>query len=190
MKLNIQVELDWIEEDGNLDKEVQEQIITGVKNAISRDCLKMVEKKTQAAIDNGMESAIELMKEKVSNFFEEWLNNEVKITDNYGDTIKHGSLNDIIKQEFNNCMNERVGKDGKVTSYGSNYSRLEFVTGKKVTEVVNDYMANYGKDIDKTIKKAIEEGIKSRVSDKFAEMVIGYAKQDYENSKAIEHKSQ
>lgn len=35
MKLNITVDLDWLEEDGNIDEEVKHQIIQGVKSAIS-----------------------------------------------------------------------------------------------------------------------------------------------------------
>lgn len=186
MKVNIQVELDWLDGEGSIDDEVQNQIISGVKQAISRDCMKLVEQKTQAAIDEGMSSAIGLMQEKVSIFFEDWLNNEATITDRYGDAIEKGSLKDIIKREFNNCMNEKVDASGKHTSYGAKYTRLEFVTGKKVQEVVDSYLSSYGKNIDATIKTTIEEGIKSRVSDKFAEMVIGYAKQDHRNAKAIE----
>lgn len=188
MKLNIQVELDWMDEEGSLDDEVQNQIISGVKQAISKDCMKLVEQKTQKAIDDGMTSAVSLMKDKVSVFFEDWLNNEATITDRFGDTVEKGSIKDIIKREFNNCMNEKVGSDGKASGYGAKYSRLEFVTGKKVKEVVDSYLSSYGKDIDKTIKATIEQGIKSRVSDKFAEMVIGYAKQDNLNAKALEQK--
>lgn len=189
MKLNIQVELEWLGEDGSLDEEVQNQIISGVKAAISKDCLKLVEDKTQKAIEDGMNVAIETMQLKVTTFFEDWLNNEAVITDRYGDKIEEGSLTDIIKRDFNNCMNEKVDAEGRPTtsSYGSKYTRLEFVTGKKVREVVNDYLASYGKDIDEKIKESIAKGIKDRVSDKFAEMVIGYAKQDYDRSKAIEH---
>lgn len=187
MKLNIQVEIDWLEEDGSIDDEIQQQIITGVKQAISKDCLKLVEQKTQQAIDDGMKSAISLMQDKVSDFFEDWLNTEAVITDRYGDKMEEGSLRDIIKREFNNCMNEKVDSDGKRSSYGTKYTRLEFITGKKVSEVVDGYLSKYGKDIDSTIKTTIEKGIKSRVSDKFAEMVIGYAKQDYANEKALEH---
>lgn len=187
MKLNIQVELDWLDEEGGIDEEVQSQIIDGVKSAISKDCLKLVEKKTQKAIDDGLEAAISLMKIKVDDFFEDWLNNEAVITDKYGDVTAKGTLKDIIKQEFNNVMNEKVDKEGRPSSYGSSYTRLEFVTGKKVKLVVNDYLNSYGKDMDKVIKETIEAGIKSRVSDKFAEMVIGYAKQDAANAKALEH---
>ena len=189
MKLNIQVELEWLGEDGSLDQEVQDQIIHGVKQAISKDCLKLVEKKTQAAIDDGMKSAIELMQTKVTEFFEAWLNTEAIITDRFGDKIEQGTLRDIIKREFNNCMNQKVDKDGNPSSYGAKYTRLEFVTGKKVQEVVNDSLSRYGKDIDATIRATIEAGIKSRVSDKFAEMVIGYAKQDFTKAQAIEHKN-
>lgn len=190
MKLNIQIELDWLDEEGSIDDVVQNQIIAGVKQAISKDCLAAVEDKTQKAIDDGMGAAISLMQDKVSDFFEEWLNTEAVITDRYGDVTEKGTLKEIIKREFNNCMNEKVDSEGRATSgYSAKYTRLEFVTGEKVKAVVDGYLSSYGRDIDKTIKESIEKGIKARVSDKFAEMVIGYAKQDHANAKAIEHES-
>lgn len=188
MKLNIQVELEWMDEEGNIDEEVQQKIICGVKQAISKDCLKLVEQKTQKAINDGVDSAIGKMQDKVSEFFNDWLNNEATITDSYGDPIQKGTLRDIIKEKFNDCINEKVNKEGIPSSYGTNYTRLEFLTGKKVTDVVNDYLSKYGKDLDKAIKDAVNKGIKDRVSDKFAEMVIGYARQDYLDAKAIEKK--
>lgn len=188
MKINIEIDVDWIEKDGNIDAEIQQEIISGVKRAISKDCLKLVEKKTQQAIDDGLKSAIGVMDKKVSDFFEEWLNTEAVITDGYGDKVEESSLRDIIKRRFDNCLNEKVDSNGNVGGYGTKYSRLEFITGAKVKDVVDDYLSRYGKDMDKTIKEQIEKGIKTRVSDKFAEMVIGYAKQDHANAKAIDHK--
>lgn len=189
MKLNIEVDIDWLEDDGSIDDMVQHEIILGVKQAISKGCLALVEKKTQKAIDDGLKSAINLMNDKVSTFFEEWLNTEAVITDKYGDKKEEGSLKDIIKRQFSDCINERVDKDGRVGGYGSTYTRMEFLTGKKVQLIVDEHLSNYGKNINKTIKDTIEKGIKSRVSDKFAEMVIGYAKQDADNAKAINHQS-
>lgn len=189
MKLNIQVELDWLEEDGGIEQRVQDEIISGVKNAISKDCLDLVKDKTKEAIDTGLTEATAHLKDKVSEFFENWLDNEAVVTDKFGDPTEKGTLKDIIKREFNDCMNQRVdAKGNRSDGYGAKYTRLEFVTGAKVKEVVDDSLARYNAEIEKTIKATIDAGIKQRVSDKFAEMVIGYARQDFENAKAIEHK--
>tara|TARA_R110000772_G_scaffold4573_4_gene16356 strand:- start:1586 stop:2038 length:453 start_codon:yes stop_codon:yes gene_type:complete len=149
MKINITVDLDWLDEGGNIDEEIQGDIISGVKKAISKDCLKIVEVKTQQAIDDGMQAAVDLMQEKVSSFFEDWINNEAVITDKYGDKVDQGTLKDIIKKEFSNCINEKVDRDGRPSNYNGSYTRLEFVTGKKVKEIVDDYLANYNKDIER-----------------------------------------
>lgn len=189
MKLNIQVELDWLEEDGSIDQHVQDEIIRGVKNAISKDCLALVQDKTKEAIETGLTEATKHLKDKVTEFFETWLNTEAVITDKYGDKVDKGTLKEIIKKEFNDCMNQKVDSNGKRSDgYGAKYTRLEFVTGAKVKEVVDESLSRYSSEIEKTIKATIDAGIKQRVSDKFAEMVIGYARQDFENAKAIEHK--
>ncbi len=43
--------------------------------------------------------------------------------------------------------------------------------------------------MDSKISELVKKGIKDRVSDKFAEMVIGYAKQDHKDAKALEQGS-
>lgn len=187
MKINVTVDLDWIEEDGNIDAEVKAEIIHGVKNAISKQCLANVAKQTQSAIDEGLKTAIASIDKKVIDFVDDWLSNEITITDKYGDPEEKGTLIDIIKSRFNDTINKPVDSSGNFTSrHGGGSSLLEYFTGKKVVETIDGYLKAYNKDIDKKISSLVEKGIKDRVSDKFAEMVIGYAKQDYRDQKAIE----
>lgn len=65
MKLNITVDLDWLEEDGNIDEEVKHQIIQGVKSAISRQCLDKVEKKASEQINQAINDSITAAKKAI-----------------------------------------------------------------------------------------------------------------------------
>ncbi len=88
MKLNITVELDWLDENGDIDAEVKHEIINGVKEAISRDCLAKVEKEASEqinkAIAESITSARQAINQKAVQFANDWLLKEVTVTDKWG----------------------------------------------------------------------------------------------------------
>ena len=195
MKINIQVELDWLDEEGNIDEMMQDELIGGVKRAISKQCLDKVEKKASEAIDlaiqNAVDSASENINNKVTEFVEEWMKTEVVITDKYGDPTQRGSVRDLVKLQFDELMNSVVDSDGRIVkrgSYSAKTSVIKFLTGEAVKEVVDSELSNYKRDIDKKIKEEINNGIKDNVSDMFAQMVVNTAKQRHAESMAIESK--
>lgn len=195
MKINIQVELDWLDEEGNIDDVMKEELVSGVKNAISKQCLKRVEDKASKAIDNAIQEAVEAaektMNLKVVEFVDEWLKTEVVVSDKYGDTVQKGSIKDLVKKQFDQLMNSHVSSDGRIVAsggYGAKTSVIRFLTGEAVREVVDSELSNYKRDIDKKIKDEINNGIKENVSDLFAKMVVNTAQQRHAESLAIESK--
>ena len=82
MKLQLDVELDWIDEDMNLDDTVKQNIIHGIINKIQSNIESQVEKSINDIIDKTIVSKINKMTEKL---FNEFLKREVHITDKYGD---------------------------------------------------------------------------------------------------------
>lgn len=195
MKINIGVELEWLDEEGNLDELMKDELISGVKNAISRQCLEKVQADASKAIDGAIKTAVEnaqgLIAEKVSGFVEEWLKTEVVITDKYGDQTQKGSIRDLVKKEFDGLMNSFVNSEGKIVarsgSYGAKHSVIRFLTGETVRDVVDSELRQYKSDIDKKIKEEINSGIKRNVSDLFAQMVVNTAQQRHAEQKAISH---
>ena len=91
MKLNITVDIDWIEEDGSIDEEVKHQIIQGVKNSIGKTCLDKVEKQASKAIDEAINKSVasagELINGKAIAFANEWLGKKVEVTDQWGEVV-------------------------------------------------------------------------------------------------------
>jgi hypothetical protein len=186
MKLNIQIDIDWIEEDGSIDEEVKASIVQGVKNAISKSCMDSMEEKSKLAIDSAILKASEKIEEKAVQFADDWLENEVAVTDKWGDLKEKTTIKGLVKAAFNDTLNQKVDKNGKISNgYGGSYTLIEYLTGKRVNDVVGERMKTFGKDIDRQIKESIDKSIKDNVSDKFAQMVIGVAKQEYKDVQAL-----
>lgn len=187
MKINVSVDLDWIEEDGSLDDEVKHELISGIKSAISHDCLAKVEKEASTQINKAIQAAIDGAKAKIEEkavaFADDWLENEVEITDKWGDPTERTTVKDLIKKTFDGLMTKAVDAQGKFTDgYHSKSTLLQWLTGKRVQDVVEEKMVGLGKDIDNQITEAVNAGIRKNVSDKFAEMVVATAK--HQNSTA------
>lgn len=192
MKINITVEVDWIEEDGSIDEEVQHQIIQGVKNSISKTCLDKVEsqaaKSINAAIDDSIKKAQKAIEEKAVKFADDWLENEVTITDKWGDKADCLTIKDLIKRTFDGLLQQHVNERGEFTNSSYGGTRLiNWLTGDKVQSVVQNKLKDMNKDIDNQITNAVNAGIRENVANKFAEMVVQTAKAN--NQIALENKS-
>ena len=181
MKLNITVDIDWIEEDGSIDEEVKHQIISGVKNSISKQCLDKVDREASKSIDKAIQEAIEAakntIKDKAVAFADDWLENEVTITDKWGDAKDTLTITDLIKKTFDDLLEKKVDSNGRITSgYDGKQTLISYLTGSRVEEVVNEKLSGFSKNIDDQITKAVNSGIRENVSNKFAEMVVATAK--------------
>ncbi|WP_425085884.1 hypothetical protein [Yersinia mollaretii] len=190
MKLNISVELEWLGEDGDLDAEVKQEIISGVKNAISRDCLAKVEKEASAQINQAINESISVAKkaieQKAIKFADDWLEKEVTVTDKWGDVQDCLTITDLIKRSFDKTLEKKVDSRGNFSSDYDAMPLVKYLMGKRMEELVQAKIKPIQKDIDDAIANAVNAGIRKNVSDKFAEMIIQTAKQN--NQPALEIK--
>ena len=192
MKINITVEVDWIEEDGSIDEEVKHQIIQGVKSSISKSCLDKVEAQASKSINAAIEASIKkaqlAIEEKAVSFADDWLENEVTITDKWGDKADCLTIKDLIKKSFDGLMERSVDESGKFTDgYNSRGTKLiHWLSGNKVQSVVQEKLKDLNRNIDDQITKAVNAGIRENVANKFAEMVVQTAKAN--NQIALENK--
>ena len=190
MKLNISVELEWLGEDGDLDAEVKQEIISGVKNAISRDCLAKVEKEASAQINQAINESISVAKkaieQKAIKFADDWLEKEVTVTDKWGDVQDCLTITDLIKRSFDKTLEKKVDSSGNFSNDYNAMPLIKYLMGRRMEELVQAKIKPLQKDIDNAIANAVNAGIRKNVSDKFAEMVIQTAK--HNNQMALENK--
>ena len=183
MKLNITVDIDWIEENGSIDEEVKHEIINGVKNSISKQCLAKVEKEASTRIDQAIDDAVKksqkAIEDKAIAFADDWLENEVTITDKWGDPKDTLTVTDLIKRTFDGLLEKRVDKEGRFSDgYNDKMSLIKYLTGTRVEQVVGERMKDFSKNIDDQITKAVNSGIRENVANKFAEMVVATANEN------------
>jgi RNA processing factor Prp31 len=181
MKINVEIDLDWIEEGGNIDEEFKRQLIEGVKNSISRDVLKDAREKAKEACQQAVSAAGNEISDEIRKhareYAENWLNNEVTVTDKYGDIVQSCKVIEIIKSNWEKLLESDVDSKGNFCDrYSRKTTLIKYLTGEHIKDVVGEELKSLKTDIDKSIKEHISKGIKESVADRFAEMVIDTAK--------------
>lgn len=194
MKLNITIDVQDIFKDAQLDAAenpedsgydlrdcIKQEIIHGVKNSISSDCMKLVKQQSSKAIEQAIADSVEEAKKTIQGraleFVNEWLEKKTVISDKWGDPVNELTISELIKQQFDNLLERKVNERGEFSdSYGGKMKLINYLTGAKVQAEVSSRLKDFSRDVDQAIKAHIEAGIKEQVSNKFAEMVIQTAK--------------
>ena len=127
-KFNIEVELDWMEEDSySIDEELKERIIEGVEDALlkkaTHEALKMVDAKIAEKVKEAEGTINKAINKFIENVCSEKINN-IQIPEKSGgwsNKITYYSLSEYVGMQFERFINEkRYDQDGKYKDWGNN----------------------------------------------------------------------
>jgi hypothetical protein len=163
MELNLKINIDWIDEESNLDETVKQHVIDGVVEKIQEKIESEVSTKVNAIIDTTIVSKINTMTE---DLFNDFMNREIQITDAYGSTIKHyPNVTTLIKERFDNFMTQTVDEKGNTYEghYGTKYKRLTFIIDKQLQEFANKFTTDAVKKVSDEIKVHVQQGLTTKL---------------------------
>jgi hypothetical protein len=166
MELNLKINVDWIDEDYNLDDTIREQIIDNLTSTIRSGIKDNIKRKVN---------------QRVSVLVDEWImaqlmsfcDRRISITDKWGDTTEHHeSVTEMFKEKFDNFFNATVDKNGKtLTSCGYGSSRLTRID-HMLNVKADEYLANITKSMDSKIKAALNKSEQERIQKTIEKHVI------------------
>lgn len=163
MKLNLEIELDWIDEESNLDETVRQQVIDAVVSKIQKGVETRVEAQINATID---QTIITRIAEHTDKIFNDFMGREIQLTDRYGDVSKsYKNVYEIIKERFDNFMLEKVDEQGRTTTspYGKTYDRLFYIIDKQLTEFANKFTTDAVAQVSAEIKQHVQDGLTTKL---------------------------
>jgi hypothetical protein len=164
MKLNLETELDWIDEEMNLDETVKQNVINAVVNKLQKGIEEKVEKTINNAIDAIVLSKIN---EETEAPFEEFMNREICLSDKYGDKIKvYPNTSALIKERFDNFMEQIVDENGKTfegNGYGTKYKRINYIIDKQLKDFANKFTTDAVKTVSAEIKEHVKDGLTNKL---------------------------
>lgn len=163
MKLNIEIDLDWIDEEKGLDEVVKEQIINGVVSQVQKKITDKIEEKVNNIIDVEI---VQTINKKTDELFTDFINRPVTLSDNYGSKIKvYDSMEMLIKERFDNFLTQTVDKNGNASnsSYDTKFKRLEFIIDKQLSDFANEFTTNAVKKVSEEIKQHVKDGLTTKL---------------------------
>lgn len=164
MKFTVDIEIDWIDEESNLDDEIKAGIINGIANKVEKTVMEKVEKKAFAETELKIGNVEEKVNELVSKTFDDFMNNTVGITDGYGDTIKtFTSVRELLKDRFDNFLTESVNDEGNVSSYGGKTQRIKHIIDKQLKTFADEFTTDAVKQVSEEIKHHVNEGLTNKL---------------------------
>jgi len=145
MKFTVEVDIDWIDEEGSIDEEIQRQLISGAA--------KIIEKKfTDVAASNIAKAADKLITAKTEQLIYSVLEKPVTISTGWNSKEEYDSIYDMVEQRMTNLYDKKIGSSGKcekdpllanIEKYVDNHvsSKLD-----NITRIIERHASNQVKD--------------------------------------------
>lgn len=177
-KFNIEVELDWIEEDGfSIDEEIRNQVVDGVKNELLRKATQEAVGALDKEIASKVKTAGEVIQEKVDSFIENVCEANIasmKIpykTNSWSDEVKYESMTEFVGRRYDDFLNRKVfDRDGRTPRYDSekNTSLNEYFVNKylekELAGKVSEMIRTAREEAEQTIIKTLESNLKDQLA--------------------------
>ena len=172
-KFNIEVELDWMEEDSySIDEELKERIIEGVEDALLKKATHEALRMVDAKIAEKVKESEETINKFIDNVCSEKINN-IQIPEkssDWSDKITYYSLSEYVGMQFESFIKEkRYDKEGNYQDWGSNrYSAADLLTTKYLKRELDDKIGNMIQrakhEVEVDIVKSLEQKLKENLA--------------------------
>jgi hypothetical protein len=162
MKFNIEVEIDWMGEDGSIDDVVKKEISSNIVATVCQRIEKEMEEKATEAINGKVDFMC-------NNLISEFLNRKITVSDQWGEAIiVDTTIEEILKKKFENFWNEVVDKEGRSgnNGYGDRKSRTEWAIDGIARKEAEKFVKVVTEDTEKKIKATITEQLMAKVGAK------------------------
>jgi len=163
MKFNIEIDLDYIREDGSLDDTIRQQIID---NVVSSTKKKVNENLDEIVLKAAQKKADDMCNEMIVDF----LDKKFDQTDQWGDEVRTNvSVRDILKKSFDEFWNEGVDENGRTSSgysYGSKHKRFQWMIDQRIKEHSEQFAKTLTRDTENKIKSNMKKTLADKIGNK------------------------
>lgn len=175
-KFNITVELDWMDEEYNLDEDIKDTIINSVVDKVKDRLICQVENECNSKIDEQMKNIEQTVADKLNGIMDAFFDEPRDITDRYGDVIKKGvTVKDTLKEACDNFMNQSLDAEGRPTSpnsYNTKYkTRVDYIVAKSIDYNMESKIESAVSDVVSKLKDTIANEVKKQMGDKLANVL-------------------
>lgn len=178
-KFNIEVELDWVDEEAGytIDEEIKEQVVRGVKDALLRKATDEAVQRVDKAIADKILEAEGTIQNTVDKFVktvseEKIANIMIPVKeDSWSSKVTYIPLSEYVGKRFEVFLTEnRYDRDGRITSYSSDrkLSATDLITRqyleKELGTKVENMIATAKREVEESLVKSLEQKLKENLA--------------------------
>lgn len=177
-KFTVEVNLDWLDEETNIDEEIKERVIHGAQDYLLKRTTDEITKKLESEIGKKLLEANQKIEEIVDGYIEAITTENIsklKIAEkksSWSDEITMTPISEYIGKQFEEFCNEkRYDKDFHLTSYDrekvytvSQASILKYLR-KTLGDQVENIVKNAQRNAEQEIVKSLEESLKQNLAE-------------------------
>ncbi len=170
---NITVNLDWLDEEENLDGRLRDEILSGIVDKVGKNITNSLEGEARKLLEQKMSSLETEIGEKLNTMMQEFFETPKDITDEWGDVVKRGvTIREQLKKSCSQYLDQKVDSSGRPASgYSSCKTRLEYILDKAVNHDMEFAIKKVTTEVTDEIKKKITEEVKKQIGDKLADVI-------------------
>lgn len=168
-KLNITIDLDWINEYGCIDEVIKQELINSIVEKFNENIKKEIINKAEQIIINKIEMSID---NKVNEITEQLLNRKFDLLDNWGDIKrKDVTVVDLLKEKLENFLHEKVDEDGRTDTYNKKLTRIDYIINKNINYTMKKKIDEVAIEIRKGLEKYIEDTLKVQIGENIIQLI-------------------
>lgn len=157
MKINVELDITWLNEDNTLDEQIKGNIVRQVAKQVAEnvngEAIKSLAQKAQESIDDN-----------VSSLMEEFLSQPFQKRDRWGDPIGESiNIKELLKNKLDTMLTDNVDSNGKITQYNGK-PRYESLINNELQKTLNKFQDDLSKQVVKAIKDDINEQARNRIT--------------------------
>lgn len=173
-KFNVTVEIDYIDEDGNLDDAICDQIVSAVVSKVSDATSKQLQERASKVFEERLMAMEESVSDRLNKMMEEFFSTPKDITDRWGEIKREGvTVKQLLGEACDSFMSQSLDADGKPASgYGVKYkTRVDYIVAKSIDHNMEWAIKKAVDDVTKNLKQKISDEITKQMGEKLAGIV-------------------
>lgn len=177
-KFNIEVELDWLDEESySIDEEIKAEVIAGVKNQLLKRTADETAKKLDAEIAKKLEEATAIIDQRVENFIAtvtEKQIEKIKIPvkeSSWSDKVKYIPISEFVGKQYESYLtkkiydsNYNIAKYNSDAKYSISEKHIRTYLDNTLSKQVSEMVRKAQKDAEDTIIKTLEQNLKDQLT--------------------------
>lgn len=158
MKISVDFNLDWIEEERDLDEAIQSRIISEVVAKVS-------EKLKETAIEKISLRVNSILDEKIKTMFDDFMDKTFDVCDQWGDVKQKGvNVKELLKEKLDKLLTEKADQNGNPTQYSGTVRYIQ-ILDQQSKKQIEDFVSSISKNVISGIKNDINEEARKRITD-------------------------